>query len=302
MQSLYSYFSSPNNEVNLYKQDMIKAISSIADLHITIISFIIELHKYADSFLEGNQFKSLKLPFSIEDHQKFINNKVISLLKKERLLISETTKISSIFRKGELGIIKKVFLEMVKSDQYKDYLKSKENSLDQDKKFILDILDNFILDNDIFHHILKERSIYWIDDLPFVAIFLRNQIKSIEEKNNNKILVGIFKNAEDKKFATDLFKKTIIYADEFKQLIDKNSQNWELDRIANMDILLINMALTEVVEFKEMPIKVTFNEYLEISKYYSTENSRVFINGILDKIISQFQRKGKVNKVGRGLV
>ena len=124
MQSLYSYFSSPNNEVNLHKQEMIKAISSIADLHIIIISFIIELHKYADSFLEGNQFKSLKLPFSIEEHQKFINNKVISLLKKERLLISETTKISSIFRKGELGIIKKVFLEMVKSDQYKDYLKS----------------------------------------------------------------------------------------------------------------------------------------------------------------------------------
>ena len=122
------------------------------------------------------------------------------------------------------------------------------------------------------------------------------------ESNNNSLITDVFKNNDDKKFAVNLFRQTINNADEFEKLIESKVKNWELERISKMDLLLIKMALTEVISFTEIPIKVSFNEYIEISKYYSTQNSKVFINGVLDKIVSQFKREGKVKKVGRGLV
>ena len=124
----------------------------------------------------------------------------------------------------------------------------------------------------------------------------------MDEKKIRPFVVDVFKNSDDKKFAVQLFRKTIIHSDEFDELIQRNVKNWELERIANMDQLLIKMGLSEVISFQEMPIKVSFNEYIEISKYYSTQNSKVFINRVLDKIVSQYTREGKVKKVGRGLV
>ena len=164
----------------------------------------------------------------------------------------------------------------------------------EDKKFIQLLLNEFILDNDIFHHILQENSIFWLDDLPFIALFLKSQINNLTEEKKSSIIVDVFKNNDDKKFAVDLFRKTINNAPEFNTLIEDKVKNWEMERIANMDLILIKMALTEVVYFKEIPIKVSFNEYIEISKYYSTQNSKVFINGILDKIVSQFKREDKI--------
>ena len=161
---------------------------------------------------------------------------------------------------------------------------------------------DFILDNEMFHHILQEHNIYWNDDLPFVSIYLINKISLMNSVNYKFTINEVFKNKDDRQFAVDLFDKTIENSKDFDGLIVKYAKNWDLDRIAKMDILLIKMALTEIIEFNEMPIKVTFNEYLEISKYYSTENSRIFINGILDKIVYDFSKNGKINKVGRGLV
>ena len=132
-------------------------------------------------------------------------------------------------------------------------------------------------------------------------MFLKSQINNLKG-NDNSLITDVFKNNDDKKFAIDLFRKTIDHADEFKELIESKVKNWELERISKMDLLLINMALTEVISFKEIPIKVSLNEYIEISKYYSTQNSKAFINGVLDKIVTQYKTEGKVYKTGRGLI
>ena len=173
---------------------------------------------------------------------------------------------------------------MYKSQQYSDYLNNKKDDFNQDKKFIQIMLNEYILDNEIFHFILQERSIFWTDDLPFISMFLKSQINNIKENNKDSLITDVFKNNDDKKFAIDLFRKTINNADEFEELIESKVKNWELKRISKMDLLLIKMALTEVISFTEMPIKVSFNEYIEISKYYSTQNSKMFINGVLDAI------------------
>jgi len=302
MQSLYSYFSNSSNEILISEKEMVKDIRSISDLHVIIISFIIEMHAYATNFLEINKNKYIPSEEDLNPNIKFINNRIIIALKEDEFLNKKVSRISSFWKKNDLDIIRKVFVEMYKSHQYSDYLNNEKDDLNQDKKFIQIMLNEYILDNEIFHFILQERSIFWIDDLPFISMFVKSQINNMTESNNNSLITDVFKNNDDKKFTVNLFRQTINNADEFEKLIESKVKNWELERISKMDLLLIKMALTEVIYFTEIPIKVSFNEYIEISKYYSTQNSKVFINGVLDKIVSQFQREGKVKKVGRGLV
>ena len=302
MQSLYSYFLNSSNEISISEKEMIKDIRSISELQVIIISFIIELHAYATNFLEENKTKYIPSEEDLNPNIKFLNNRIIIALKEDELLNKKVSRISSFWRKNDLDIIRKVFVEIYKSQQYSDYLNNEKDDLNQDKKFIQIMLNEYILDNEIFHFILQERSIFWTDDLLFISMFVKSQINNMTESNNNSLITDVFKNNDDKKFAVNLFRQTINNADEFEKLIESKVKNWELERISKMDLLLIKMALTEVISFTEMPIKVSFNEYIEISKYYSTQNSKVFINGVLDKIVSQFKREGKVKKVGRGLV
>lgn len=302
MQSLYSYFSSFNKDMAVTEKEMMKNINSISELHVLLLSLLVEINSFADQFLEDNKTKYIPSVEDLNPNTKFVNNRVIEILQEDEIFMKKMKRLSGIWRKGDIDIVRKLFVDIYKSPQYSDYLNNEKDSFSDDKKFIQVLYTEFILDNDILHHILQERSIFWDDDLPFVASFIKNQINFLDENKIRPFVVDVFKNSDDKKFAVQLFRKTIIHSDEFDELIQKNVKNWELERIANMDQLLIKMALAEVISFQEMPIKVSFNEYIEISKYYSTEKSKVFINGILDKIVSQFKRDGKVKKIGRGLV
>jgi N utilization substance protein B len=302
MQSLYSYFSNPNNEMVIAEKGMLKDIRNVSELQIVIFSLILEIHKFAVDFMEDNKGKYIPKDEDLNPKMKFVHNRVILAMQEDELLIKKTTRVSGIWRKGELDIIRKIFVDMYRSEQYTSYLNDEKDSFKSDQKFIQLMLNEYILDNEVFMHVLQERSIFWTDDLPFVAMFLKSQINNLKENKSADFVVDVFKNSDDKKFAVDLFRKTIYSAEEFESLVGSKVKNWELERISKMDLLLIKMALTEVVSFEEMPIRVSFNEYIEISKYYSSQKAKVFINGILDKIVSQFKSEGKIKKIGRGLV
>ena len=301
MQTLYSYFSNPHNDLKIYEKVLLKDIYSISNLHVIIFSFLFELHKFATVFFEDNKFKFIPTEEDLNPNTKFINNRVFSILIEDKELFKKANINSRVLRKSDLDIIRKVFVKVIKSNQYNDYLNNDVDNLAEDKKFIQILLNEFIIENDIFHHILQEKSIFWLDDLPFVVLFLKSQINNLKKGKSPSVVVDVFKNKEDKKFAIDLFRNTIKNSSEFDSIIERKVQNWEIERIANMDLLFIKMALSEIVSFAEMPVKVSFNEYIEMSKYYSTKNSKVFINGILDKIVSEFRTQGKINKIGRGL-
>ena len=304
MQSLYSYFSISSNDISISEKEMIKQIRSISDLHIIIISFILELHIYATDFLEENKMKYIPSEEDLNPNKKFLNNRIIKVLKDDNLIKKEVDRLASFWRNNEVDIIRKVFVQMYQSQQYADYLNNKKDDFNQDKKFVQIMLNEYILDNEMFHFILQEKSIFWTDDLPFISMFIKSQINNLKEINNNNSLISrlVFKNNDDKKFAVKLFRETINNANAFEVLIENKVKNWELERISKMDLLLIKIALTEIISFTDIPIKVSFNEYIEISKYYSSKNSKVFINGVLDKIVSDFTRKGEIKKIGRGLV
>ena len=298
MQSLYSYFSIETEDLAASQKLMLKHFNEVIELKFVLISLLVELVNYADNFYEQAKKKHFPTSSDLDPNKKFIDNQIIHNIQNDSMLMKEISKYSSFWLNNDHDILNKIFIDVNKSDLYNTYLDSNINNIDYDKKFIVDVMNQYILNHQLVHHMLEERSIYWIDDLPFIATIFFGDIKN----DNNIFSKKVFKDLSDKNFALDLFKSVINNNITYDNIIIKFSENWELDRIAKMDQLIIKMAFAEIMTMEELPVKVTLNEYIEISKYYSTKKSRVFINGLLDNFIRTYIKEGKITKVGKGLV
>ena len=298
MQSLYSYFSAKEDNMAAYERAMLKHIEEVVELNLVIISLLIELVKYADNFYEDSKKKHFPSDEDLNPNRRFVDNHLISIIRKDKALMDRISKISGIWLKNDHDIIRKLFKELFESELYTRYIASEKVGVDVDQRFIVNALNEIILNNKLVHHILEERSIYWIDDLPFIATIIMGQIKAKESLNPSLV----FKDESDKTFALKLFRNTLNNNKEYEQIIVRFSNNWELERIAIMDQLFLKMAFAEILSMEDLPIKVSMNEYIEISKYYGSAKSKLFVNGLLDNAVKTFTQEGKIKKVGRGLV
>ncbi len=298
MQSLYSYFTVKEDDMPAYERAMLKHIEGVVELNLVIISLLIELVKYADNFYENSKKKHLPSAEDLSPNRRFVDNHFISIIRKEKVLMDRISKVSGIWLKNDHDIIRKVFKELFESELYTRYISSEKEGVDVDQRFIVNALNEIILSNELVHHILEERSIYWIDDLPFIATIIMGQIKAKESLNPSLV----FKDESDKTFALQLFRNTINNNTKYEQIIVRFSKNWELERIAIMDQLFLKMAFAEILSMEDLPIKVSMNEYIEISKYYGSPKSKLFVNGLLDNVVKTFTQEGKIKKAGRGLV
>ena len=197
--------------------------------------------------------------------------------------------------------VKIIFEELQNSKIYKNYLDTIEDSFNMDRSFVIDFFREIIAPNEKLAEYFGDKMITWVDDIPFVNTWvLRTLSKS---KNNSNFLMGsLYKDKDDEEYVAKLFTKTMLKMSEFEKEISDRTPNWETDRIADVDMILIKMAITEFLNFPSIPVKVTINEYIEISKDYSTEKSSYFINGVLDKISKEYEKDKKIVKIGRGLL
>ena len=298
MQSLYSYFTVKEDNMPVAERAMLKHINEVVELNLVIISLLIELVKHADNFFEEGKKKHLPSANDLNPNRRFVENKIIALIREDNPLMHKLSRVSGIWLKNDHDVVRKLFSELFKSELYTKYISTEEKGVDVDQRFIVNALNEIILNNELVHHILEERSIYWTDDLPFVAAIVMGQIKS------NKIIKpdSAFKDDSDEKFALKLFRNTINNNKEYEDIIVKFSKNWELDRIAIMDQLFLKMAFAEIFSMEDLPVKVSMNEYIEISKYYGAAKSKLFVNGLLDNVVKTYTIEGKIKKVGRGLV
>lgn len=298
MQSLYTFKSKKDQSISSGENDMLKHIEDISKLQIVVVSFLLFLFRHAEKFFEDNKSKFLPKDEDINPNLKFIDNSFFKFFLKNKNQIRVYEKYYVFWNDNDHDIVRKIFMEIIKSDLYIKFLQEEEMSDEKDIKFFNNILNDIILNNKILHHILEENSIYWIDDLPFVATIIMGNFK------NKRVIIpkSVFKNQSDKKFAKDLFRLTIKNDHSFEKIIIEKAKNWDLDRIAIMDQIMIKMAFCEILNMSELPIKVSLNEYIEISKYYSTSKSKMFINGLIDSAIKDFKKENMINKVGRGLM
>ena len=197
-----------------------------------------------------------------------------------------------------------ILLEDIKNSKlYADYMRNDVNDFEEDKQFVEDIFTEIIAPNEKLYDYLEDNKLTWVDDIPLVNTAIQKQLKQIKDTNPDAVIVPkLYKDIDDKEFVRNLFRKTILNNSELtKEFIDK-TPNWDAERIAEIDAIILKMAICEFLKFPSIPVKVTINEYLEIAKEYSTPKSSIFINGILDNLVKDYQKENKLIKTGRGLM
>jgi N utilization substance protein B len=282
---------------------LLYSIDNILDLYLTMLSSLIEIGKKEAVFIEKSSQKHITTSQERNPNKKFINNTILQILSENNSLniALENRKINH-WELNEDYI--QILLDSIKnSGLYAKYMANTVNNFEEDKQFILDIFTELVVPNEKLYEFLEDNKLTWIDDIPVVNTQIIKQLKQIKSAKDEAFRVPkLFKDQEDQEFVTNLFRKTILNERELaKEYVDK-TPNWDSERIAEIDTIVLKMAICEFVKFPSIPVKVTINEYLEIAKEYSTPKSSIFINGILDNLVKEFEIDNKLNKIGRGLM
>ena len=301
MQSIYAMHQKNSDEIEKEEKFLYHSIDNILDLYLIMVSSLVEIKKKEVVFLETSSKKHLATPEEKNPNKKFINNAVLQIIEESNSIsISlETRKINNWSMNDDYILI--LLNEVKKSELYQNYMQTKTSTFEEDKQFVVDLFTEVIAPNDKLYEYLEDNKLTWIDDIPMVNTQIQKQLRQIKEGDEFRV-PKLYKDQEDKEFVSLLFRKTVLNEIELaKEYIDK-TPNWDSERIAEIDTIILKMAICEFLKFPSIPVKVTINEYLELAKEYSTPKSSIFINGILDNLVKDFTNEGKMKKSGRGLL
>jgi N utilization substance protein B len=323
---LYASNRKELDDLDSAEQELILSIRKSYDLFHYLLLLLIALSDVARERVTLARAKKIPGPEDINPNTRFAENRVIAQLRNNPDLRSYTEATPALWTRkdritnfrtlnrwlGTLGltwderpeVVRIIFNDITRWEVYSEYMNSPDNSYRSDLRFIKDLVTKFLPASDDLSSLLEEQSVYWNDDLPFVASMIRNSIGKFREHDDGSTISmpPMFTNEDDEMFVKVLLRKAILNSEKNSALIDAHTTNWEVERIALMDKLVMQLAITEIVEFPEVPVKVTLNEYIEIAKDYCTAKSSTFVNGILDKIVREMRANGSFTKVGRGLI
>lgn len=299
LQSLYSFHQSENKEVLFFEKGLIANITKVYDLYILLLNLIPEIAQFTEIDAKERAAKYVKNSDDLNIDTRFAENKLALLIANNADVITEF-KARKITWQGEKEIIKTLFNEIKNTEQYKTYLATEQNFL-TDKEFVLWLIKNVVIKSAVLEQYLEEISINWPIDKSVVFGMVIKTIKSATEKKLKLELMSPDW-SQDREYILKLFREIIKRDAEFQDYISKRTKNWDVERIALMDVLLMKMAICEWLIFNEIPVKVSINEYIDISKEFSTPKSKSFINGVLDKILEDLKTQNLIQKTGRGLL
>ena len=303
MQTLYAFNGTEGDDLKKDEKFLLQSLESMYDLYLIIMSLFVEVHKKAEDHITKTQKKFLATNEEKNPNLKFVNNQVLVLIKDNASLKNELEKRKLNYWYLDFEYVDILFKAILESSIYADYMKTKVSNFNEDKNFLIDIFSEVIAPNDKLYDYFEDKKLTWMDDLPIVNTSILKLLKKVKPKVPETYFTpNLYKDLEDRDFAIDLFRKTILNHSKFSEEISEKTTNWDSDRIANLDAVMLKMALCEFQKFPSIPIKVTINEYLEIAKEYSTPKSSIFVNGILDKIVKEYSEEGKYPKSGRGLL
>ena len=301
MQYVYAMQQSKNDDLLKEEKFLKHSILKMFDLYVLNIQLLVKVQDLVAKKIELSKKKILATAEDLKPNTKFVNNSIINAIRESVSLESylHVNKLENWDLDDEY--VKIIFEELQKSDLYQKYLDTVENSFKVDKAFVIDFFKEIIAHNEKLAEYYEDKMISWVDDIPFVNTWV---VKSLSKQKPNKpfLLGSLYKDKDDEDFVSDLFKKTMLHQHTFEEDIAEKTPNWEKERIAEIDMILIKMAITEFLHFASIPVRVTINEYIEIAKDYSTQKSGYFINGVLDKLSKDYLSLKKIKKIGRGLL
>ena len=307
LQALYAYIESGETNINNGIKNLLESIEKLYELFIWQLSFLVETKRFAENKITENKHKYIPTYEDLHPNLKYVNNRLLNLIEDNADFKKHEAALKINWADDHQDVVKKYFTMMKDTPEYKKYMAAKTDSFAEDRKFIVTMITNYFADLDVLQDFYEDKSIYFCDDYHLVSSMLLEFIGKMKNFDENSPLPSIYKadtvekNA-DEKFIQDLFRETMSHNEEFGALIADNTNNWEKERICLMDMIILKMALAEFVCFPLIPVKVTMNEYIEISKYFSTPKSKIFVNGILDKLAKKLNEAGKIEKKGLGLL
>lgn len=301
MQSVYAMIQSHNDDVVREEKFVKHSIKKMFDLYALLLHLMVEVQKLAEQKLEISKKKYLATKEDLSPNTKFINNRLIKKIAESNslLLHLEAQKLDNWSLDDEY--VKIIWDQLQKNDLYTRYLNTIEDSYKVDKSFVIDFFKEIIAPNEKLSEYFEDVNITWVDDIPFVNTWV---VRTLNKQNTNGafLLGSLYKNQDDEDFVAELFRKVMLHHHTFEGDIKTHTPNWESDRIAGMDMILIKMGACEFLHFPSIPTRVTINEYIEIAKDYSTQKSGYFVNGVLDKLSKEYLKDKRLVKVGRGLL
>ena len=304
LQSIYAYHQSESSNLSQAERQLLEGVDNLYKLFVYQLSFWVEIKQFAERRIEENKQKHFPTEEDLNPNMKFVNNRILKALddNKHLMKLEEQYKIN--WADSREDFIRNMFVKLVETPEYQEYMSNGKTGFGEDKRFLVTVIETYMPENGLLYDYYSDRDLSFNSDYQ-LAIYLL--WKFISEMSSNfdefSMLPPIYKaETDDKEFVVKLFEKTILHADEYMELVKANISNWDYDRLALMDKILIFMALTEFCEFHSIPVKVTINEYIEISKFYSTSESRRFVNGMLDRLSNVLKEEGKLVKTGLGLV
>ena len=300
---LYSYFNDEDStDIQLIEKNLLNSIERIYDLYIYLLLSFPVVREVALNKQDERKKKLRPTKEDLYPNLKFVDNKIISLIidSVDLSQLSENRKINW-DNDEKREIYRKIFIEIEKSEVYFEHMNNDEKGFEADRNFLIQLFKAEIANSPLIYDFFEDEDIHWMDDIDLACSMVIKTIKNTKEDSFD--IMPLYKaNDDEKAFICTLLKETIKKDAENELMIENLVENWEFERIAKMDVLLLKMAITELQCFETIPTKVSINEYIEISKYYSTPKSNVFINGILDKSVNLLSKENKINKSGRGLI
>ncbi|MGN0032307.1 MAG: transcription antitermination factor NusB [Candidatus Limimorpha sp.] len=306
LQALYAYFESGEQVTANGMKELLESITKLRELFVWQLSFLVETKRFAENRITDNKNKFFPTYEDLNPNMRYVNNRLIAAIENNKDFC-RTEAALKINWGDRQDVVKNYFNIMKDSEEYKAYMSSTTDSFEHDKKFIVDMLTNYFADLEVLQDFYEDKSIYFCDDYFLVLSLLIKFFTDIKKLDVDDKLPSIYKTEgceenADEEFVKSLFRETIKHSDELGQLVVENTNNWEKERICVMDMLILKMSLTELLYFPYVPVKVTMNEYIEISKYFSTPKSKVFVNGILDRIYKKLSENNEIVKKGIGLL
>jgi len=301
MQSVYALFQSKSDNLAKEEKFLNFSVQKTFDLYVLQMLLLVAVKDMYQEHLEIRKKKYLATEEDKNPNLKFVNNKVIKAIEESPAVIKYKNERKLDNWKEDKEFVRLILDKVAASDILKEYLGSGKDDFKEDKDFIIKIFKEIVAPDDKLFDYYESMNLSWIDDLPFVNTMIVKSIKNL--KKGETLSLDLLKiNEDDREFMIDLFRKSVLHFTDFDEEIDSKTPNWDNDRIAEIDMILIKMALTEFLYFPSIPTKVTINEYIEIAKDYSTQKSSYFINGVLDKLLKEYQEAKRLNKSGRGLL
>ena len=299
---LFGYFQDEDRDVKRAHQALDHSTQKMQELYLLLLDMIGSMQALAIDRIEAGYKKKLPSTEDLNPNTKFVTNKPLRILANSKNLRKACDDLGVGW--GNLQeLLRTIFKGLLEHEEYTEYMASEERGFQFDRESLVRMFRKHMINVELFQDMLEEESIFWVDDLDLAASMAIKTIKTLKEGDDDLSILPLWReDDDDKAFMEGLFTKTLALGDASEALIQEGAQNWELERIATTDKILMKMALAEAQTFESIPLKVTLNEYIELSKYYSTPKSHGFINGILDQLFAKLKDSGNIKKLGRGLI